>query len=524
MIPRLGTDRDRLEQALRDGPIVRSALGTSRTDPVAGTPPDVQGDAPPYLDDNVQFTVFRPRSVQARRWYPLPAFAHLGERPADAGENEEDPLVVVRREAEQMLGPESRDYQERGEDSGHAVPREGEITFVPEIPGVDFNPRSQTFRWVESVHRTHFRLRASDALAGQTARGRMTVFLGAILLAEINLSFAVRRSSTAASDEPPRDLASVKPFAKIFASYSHRDVAIVEQFERYATAIGDRYLRDWTDLRAGEVWSEALEQLIDQANVFQLFWSFNATRSAFVRNEWRYALGLNRERFIRPFCWQDPSPSPPPELAHVHFKSIALREAVASHAAPELDAPALPAPPAPTRAPAAARPFDTEDSLGADTTMGPGSDMPLPPPPPSAYRPQRSQSSAYRPRRSQAWRAARWLGLVAGLVLVTGTSLLMMNVDRWSTAQPPPPMPPPPSIPLTGIFRVTTEVIEITDDQGNVRELPASPTSRILELPPGHYTILLRDTSASDGVSICEIEVRPGTVAVCGAHTDDRPE
>ena len=47
----------------------------------------------------------------------------------------------------------------------------------------------------------------------------------------------------------------------IFASYSHKDVEIVRQFEHHAKAFGDRYLRDAVDLRSGQVWNDELMRM-----------------------------------------------------------------------------------------------------------------------------------------------------------------------------------------------------------------------------------------------------------------------
>ena len=108
-----------------------------------------------------------------------------------------------------------------------------------------------------------------------------------------------------------------------FPSYSHRDSAIVEQFERFAEASGDEYLRDVRALRSGEEWDPRLRDFIDEAHVFQLFWSREAMASPNVADEWRYALSLNRPGFIRPTYWEQPMPTspglPPKELGRFHF-------------------------------------------------------------------------------------------------------------------------------------------------------------------------------------------------------------
>ena len=79
-------------------------------------------------------------------------------------------------------------------------------------------------------------------------------------------------------------------------------------------------------LRAGEVWDQRLLEIIKQADVFQLFWSWNALSSPLVREEWRQALALNRPHFVRPVYWEEPLPEqaglPPVELRRLHFQRV----------------------------------------------------------------------------------------------------------------------------------------------------------------------------------------------------------
>jgi hypothetical protein len=279
------------------------------------------------LDEDVQFTVYRPRAVQPEVWYDLLAFAHLSKRRDDAPPGEPDPVEEVERRAERLLAGQASAYQPITQDSRQAVPRAGEITFLPEIADVEFNPPRRVFRWQESVHSEPFRFRASAALDGQTARGRLTVFLGSIILAEVSLSIKVDRSHAAAPVRPDRSEAEqARPYRKIFASYSHKDLEIVRQFEWYARTVGDEFLRDEITLRTGEVWNDRLMRMIDAADVFQLFWSSHAMRSEYVRQEWEYALALGRPHFIRPTYWEEPLPAteelPPPTLRRLHFQRI----------------------------------------------------------------------------------------------------------------------------------------------------------------------------------------------------------
>ncbi len=174
-------------------------------------------------------------------------------------------------------------------------------------------------------------MRAAEHLEGQDVRGRMTVLLGNIILADVPLHVHVSSSAASESQEAPRRLVTATPYRKIFASYSRKDKSIVEQFEFFAKTIGDRYSRDVNDLRSGEVWSDRLEEMIEEADVFQLFWSSNSMRSQYVRQEWEYALKLNRRNFIRPTFWEEPMPKdpsnslPPEDLLRLHFQHFPVQ-------------------------------------------------------------------------------------------------------------------------------------------------------------------------------------------------------
>jgi len=311
----------------------------------AGQPPTpYPGPTPDALvDENVQFTVYRPNAVQPEVWYPLLAFAHLAERRADAPPTQPDPLEQVRALAEQALGDNAA-YGAPRVDARGGVPREGQLTFAPSVEGVDFNPRTQTFEWQEDVHQQSFRLKARSYAAGLVLRGQLTVYLGAVILADIDLTFRVdiaapppptpsvhpvtllpAGSPPPTSPQPELTLATANPYDKIFVSYSHKDLDIVRQFEAYGKTLGNDYLRDQLALRSGDEWDVRLLQLIDEANIFQLFWSSNSMRSKYVRREWEHALALGRPAFIRPTYWEVPMPHsdnprlPPDELAKLHF-------------------------------------------------------------------------------------------------------------------------------------------------------------------------------------------------------------
>jgi pSer/pThr/pTyr-binding forkhead associated (FHA) protein/serine/threonine protein kinase len=285
-------------------------------------PPD--GDPPVRLDENVQFTVFRPRALSPSRWYPFLAFAHLSERRPDAPSTDPDPAEELQRQAQEVLGDHWKEYRQTSQDAVQAIPREGDLTFVPHGEGLEFQPERVSFRWSRSVHKAEFSLRAAGSAVGTTVRGRVTVFLGSIIVADVPFGVTVETEAGA----PALEAACASPYRKIFASYSHRDAPIVRQFELLARALGDRYIVDWVELRSGESWETRLRGFIREADVFQLFWSWNSMRAPYVRQEWEYALSLNRKHFVRPTYWQEPMPSseaeglPSPPLRAMHFARI----------------------------------------------------------------------------------------------------------------------------------------------------------------------------------------------------------
>jgi uncharacterized protein YegL len=279
--------------------------------------------------DDVQFTVYRPKTVRPREWKPLLVFVHLAERRPDAADTEADPIEQVQRQAQTLLGDNAAEYRNITADARQGIPKESEITLVPDVPGVSFNPRSRTFRWEKDVHREEFDLRADESLDGRVARGAISAYLGVILIARIDLAISVDSSFRSGDDAEIGDAVHATPYRKIFASYSRKDAEIVRQFEQFIETTGDRFLQDVRHLRAGEKWDDGLLRLIDQADVFQLFWSSNSMGSPHVRREWEYALGLGRPAFIRPTFWEDPFPEsqadslPPESLRRLHFHRLA---------------------------------------------------------------------------------------------------------------------------------------------------------------------------------------------------------
>ena len=66
------------------------------------------------IDQNVQFTVYRPAAIVPNKQYTLLAFAHLSKRRADAPPDEPDPVKEVQRLATKILSDRRRNTNPPG--------------------------------------------------------------------------------------------------------------------------------------------------------------------------------------------------------------------------------------------------------------------------------------------------------------------------------------------------------------------------------------------------------------------------
>jgi serine/threonine protein kinase len=254
----------------------------------------------------VQFSAYYPKEVKPGAWQPLAAYVF-----------KQSAEKTVSEDVNRQLGERVSVFRKIVQTAKQII-REGElITATPVVPGLQFNPPSVSVAFFEDWHRFDFKLRAHTAPLNQSANGLLTFTVAGVIVADIPLSIFVGESAS----ESEQASASSKPYQAIFCSYSHRDTQIVERVERAYKALGLDYLRDVVSLKSGTHWSEELLQLIEKADIFQLFWSEAAAQSDYVQQEWQYALRLNRDQahFIRPVYWRQPMPPPPPDMSHIHF-------------------------------------------------------------------------------------------------------------------------------------------------------------------------------------------------------------
>lgn len=276
------------------------------------TPPSAAAKA-----SDVRFSAYHPRALPVGERRPLVVYAHI------AGA-----LAAIAADARQVLGKAAEGYRQARAAASRAIVPGTEITLVPAGEGLVFDPPLARLVWSGAWQRAEFEMAASGERVGHVIEGTIACYVGPLLIADVRLPVVVPRpGEDVAETEPGQQVQTAEVYQSIFASYSHDDTAIVKAMETAYEALGNDYLRDVVKLKAGQRWSDELLEMIERADVFQLFWSEKASRSPYVEQEWRHALGLAGRKppaFIRPIYWQEPLARPPADLAQIHFAFVDL--------------------------------------------------------------------------------------------------------------------------------------------------------------------------------------------------------
>ena len=290
-----------------------------------GTAPSGLGSAPSRpprpTDPDSAFTAVHPGKVHPLAAYTLLVFAHRTRPFHDEFGTVKDPFEVIHEQAMKEF-PEAPSLMIRTALATSPLAPGLLLTITVSIDCAQVWPESQVQELHEPVQRHLFRFRFDQLPADGVAHGEVVAMVGPVVLAVVPIAIEVSLST---SDAAELRRTTGRTYRKIFASYSHEDEPIVADIERAVSALGIDYLRDVNTLRSGDPWNDRLLALIEEADLFQLFWSWNSMRSPHVRREWEHALSLRRQDFVRPVRWEDPLPSdedaqlPPEELKRLHF-------------------------------------------------------------------------------------------------------------------------------------------------------------------------------------------------------------
>jgi hypothetical protein len=273
--------------------------------------PEILEALPDFLDffevsEQVAFTSYYPREVAPAVWDRLLVFVALNTAEATA-------LVEVT--AAERLQRRHDHFRAPRAPTRKTLKPGTRFTVSPSLPGFRFDPVSITTEWTSDIQCHEFRMWAEDTSPGREAHGRITILEGPLLRGEVPLTVLVRQVRQRTPDWNHFTDERVVAYRDTFPSYSTKDKAIERACGTTMETGGDPFLREVHEARAdGKEGSPELLELIERADVFQLFWSRNAAESPQVESEWRHALTLRptRPNFIRLVYWTaQPYPIPP---------------------------------------------------------------------------------------------------------------------------------------------------------------------------------------------------------------------
>jgi hypothetical protein len=263
--------------------------------------------------DRLALSAGFPGAISHGRWYGLVLYIHLARLTDQVAQ------LLEQRSGEFGLEPAKQ--------TTTALPgltRGVTLTLTPRVDGIEWNPPSQTVTWLEDIQDVRFRLRAVSEGAGLRS-GRVEVHVGEVLVALVPLVIRIRSGAEYAEGSLTRSQARM--FERVFASYAHEDGTVVKACQAAYQALGIDMFIDEQSLRSGQRWARVIDERIERADIFQLFWSHAASRSRYVQREWQHALALTGnkgEQFVRPLFWQEDRPPFPQELHDLHFARLDL--------------------------------------------------------------------------------------------------------------------------------------------------------------------------------------------------------
>jgi TIR domain len=257
--------------------------------------------------DGLQFTAFYQEIAFVDKWQTLLVYAHI-----------EKDLDAIRQDSEHYDDLSEREPTLVSSSVIQGIAHGTSLTIIPSLNSISFSPTSISFTWTGQWQGFIFHFLPSSELAVKAVNLKISVLIGPLLIAELNLPLIVKKNEQIAKQTKTEIRGYL--YRRIFASHSHKDKAIVLLLQKAFACIGDSYFIDVNFLRSGENFDEKIKEAIEVSNIFQLFWSKHSAKSDYVRREWMHALICNKgDGFIRPIYWRHPPVPLPTELTSLHL-------------------------------------------------------------------------------------------------------------------------------------------------------------------------------------------------------------
>jgi len=263
--------------------------------------------------EELSFTTGYPEVVKPDKPYSLSVYLHLPEY-----KNNVAKLIDIKEQEEEFDSyvPTLESFLE--------LKCAITLKIIPQVNDITFEPVKQEIAWHKDIKEINFRLNADSKDIDKTLTGSIDIFKDALFIGQIPLSIRVSQ------EEKPINIvkASSKMFESVFISYSYLDEELVDNFVEAYKSLGIDVNIATEKILTGEEWEKPLGELMDESDVFQLYWSTKAKESVNVTKEWKYALKLKDQKgkkFIRGCYWEIPMPKLPDDLRKIHLHKINLR-------------------------------------------------------------------------------------------------------------------------------------------------------------------------------------------------------
>jgi pSer/pThr/pTyr-binding forkhead associated (FHA) protein len=260
--------------------------------------------------DELNVSAFYPHTVAAEKWNTLLVYMHL-----------ESVIDTIYKDAGRHKLSIAQTPPKTGAQSQTPQLPEPKVTLVPDFQGMMFNPKRMTFTWSEAWKRSVFRFIAKKELLGTTTHGKVSVFIGPLLVATLNVAIRCEQQTGKGKDYDTE--VTTRLYKRIYAAYSPEDALVAQAYQDVYKLPGFEFLEKVDKLRSNNTFNDEQKRMLEQAEVFQLFWSAHAKDSAALAEEWQYALQQQKgEDFVRPVYWEIPLVPPSKDLAALQFTYI----------------------------------------------------------------------------------------------------------------------------------------------------------------------------------------------------------
>jgi hypothetical protein len=257
--------------------------------------------------DTVLCTAYSPNSVEKDEEFIVAAFASLAEQKAEVEEAAQlidDELI---KRAEKFLNLKVKNGQE--------------IVFVLHIDGCEIDDPTQEIIWQGEIASVEFGVKILPEFTGNKLLAKLQISINGIPAGNIKFRIKIEADTTQnIKEDAPVEATTYK---NAFISYASPDRDEVLRRTQMLSATGISFFQDIMQLKPGELWEKSLYKQIDNCDVFFLFWSSSAKNSKWVREEYKYAQGLqskgNAIEIIPIPIEGPPASDPPEELSHLHF-------------------------------------------------------------------------------------------------------------------------------------------------------------------------------------------------------------